>query len=211
MTNNIKAKKGIIFDCDGVLIESRKANQTFYNLILQALGLQTMSRQQEEYVHSHTVQESIRHIVPESRLQEALEAARGISYTQVLSHIELQAGLEDLLQTLRDKGLMSGINTNRTNTMGLILQRFGLNGYFQPVVTSDMVKRPKPDPESLFMVLENWGLDVGQVVFIGDSLVDAQAAKDAGIDFWAYRNPDLQAELHVFDFAHLSQVLRVEL
>ncbi|MGM0424120.1 MAG: HAD family hydrolase [Thermodesulfobacteriota bacterium] len=210
MTENIKGKKGIIFDCDGVLIESRKANQTFYNLILQALGLPVMSRQQEDYVHSHTVQESIRHIAPESRFQEALDAARRISYTSVLPHIELQPGLMQLLQTLRDKGILSGINTNRTNTMELILQRFALEDYFQPVVTSNLVSRPKPAPESLFKVLDSWGLDAKEVVFIGDSQVDAQAAQAANIDFWAYKNPQLEAEVHVFDFAYLSQVLRVE-
>jgi HAD superfamily hydrolase (TIGR01549 family) len=211
MTENIQGKKGIIFDCDGVLIESRKANQTFYNLILQALDLPGMSKQQEDYVHSHTVQESIRHIVPESRFEEALQAARGISYSRVLAHIELQPGLMELLQTLRDKGILSGINTNRTNTMDLILQRFALEDYFQPVVTSNMVSRPKPDPESLFRVLQDWGLDIKEVVFIGDSEVDSQAAQAAGIDFWAYKNPGLEAEVHVFDFAYLSQVLRVEL
>lgn len=211
MTENIKGKKGIIFDCDGVLIESKKANQTFYNLILQALDLPDMSRAQEDYVHSHTVRESIRHIVPEVRFQEALQAAKQISYTSVLAHIELQPGLYELLQTLRDKGLLSGINTNRTNTMDIILKRFALEKYFQPVMTSNMVSRPKPDPESLFRILELWGVGAREVVFIGDSQVDAQAAQAAGIDFWAYKNSELQAELHVFDFAYLSQVLRVEL
>ncbi len=209
MSVNLQAKKGIIFDCDGVIIDSKLANQKFYNLILQELDLPEMSADQEEYVHSHTVQDSVRHIVPEARLQEAWEAARKISYTRVLSYIELQPDIRQLLQSLWAKGLRMAINTNRTGTLELILQRFALEDFFQPVVTPNMVARPKPDPESLFLILKRWGADLDQAVFVGDSAVDAQAAREAGLEFWAYKNPKLQAALHVDSYALLKSYLQI--
>ncbi len=211
MTRIIRTLKGIIFDCDGVLIDSKLANKKFYNLILQDMNLPCMSQEQEEFVHSHTVQDSIKSLVPEFRLQEALNTARNISYARVLPYIDLQPDLLHLLQVLQDKALLLAINTNRTSTMGMILQKFGLGHYFQPVVTSGMVNRPKPDPESLYKILGQWGLNPKQAVFIGDSEVDAQAAKAAGMPFWAYKNPVLQSELHVQEYAVLSQMLNAEL
>ena len=202
--------QGVIFDCDGVLIDSREANICFYNLILEALALPPMKPESEEYVHCHTVQESIAHIVPEGRYEEALEAAREISYARVLDRIRLQPGLVGLLETLQRLGRVCAVNTNRTNTIGLILERFDLGGYFDPVVTSSMVRQPKPHPESLLAILEQWGLSRDRVVFIGDSWVDEQTARSAGVAFWAYRNDELQADQVIWDYADLEHRLQTE-
>lgn len=202
--------QGVVFDCDGVLIDSREANIRFYNLILEALALPPMNPDSEEYVHCHTVQESIAHIVPEGRYEEALEAARQITYSRVLDLIRLQPGLVGLLETLQRLGCVCAVNTNRTNTIGLILDRFDLGCYFDPVVTSNMVSQPKPHPESLLSILEQWELSRDRVVFIGDSWVDEQTARSAGVTFWAYRNDELQAEHVIWDYADLENRLQTE-
>jgi phosphoglycolate phosphatase-like HAD superfamily hydrolase len=202
--------QGVVFDCDGVLIDSREANIRFYNLILEALSLPPMKPESEEFVHCHTVQESIAHIVPEGRYEEALEAAKDISYSRVLDHIRLQPGLVGLLETLQHLGRSCAVNTNRTNTIGLILDRFDLGRYFDPVVTANMVRQPKPHPESLLAILEQWDLSRDRVVFIGDTWVDEQTASSAGVAFWAYRNNELQAGHVIWDYADLEQRLQAE-
>ncbi len=49
----------IIFDCDGVLFDSRKSNQYFYNHLLRHFGKAPLSEGELAYVHMHTVVESI--------------------------------------------------------------------------------------------------------------------------------------------------------
>jgi len=197
---DLKGIRGIIFDCDGVLIDSRQANVAYYNLILQALGLPPISAQDEEYVHSHTVTESIRYCVPSERLEEAFHAAASVSYRQVLQYICLQPGLIQLLERLRAASFHVGINTNRTNTMHLVLERFELEPFFFPVITASRVTWPKPHPESLFMIMDMWGISPKEAVFLGDTAVDEQTAQAAGVRFWAYGNPRLEAEIHISDF-----------
>ncbi|MDY7001726.1 MAG: HAD family hydrolase, partial [Thermodesulfobacteriota bacterium] len=65
--------KGIVFDCDGVMFDSMGANRRYYNLVLEGLSLGPMDQDQERYVHAHMVRDSIAHIVPPERLQEADE------------------------------------------------------------------------------------------------------------------------------------------
>jgi HAD superfamily hydrolase (TIGR01549 family) len=194
---------GIIFDCDGVLIDSREANRRFYTLILQRMGLPEMSEEQVDYVHTHTVSESIEHIVPGPRLDEAKEIAKGLGYEQVLPFIRVEPGLAEFLEALASLGIRRAINTNRTGTMDLILDRFGLRPYFSPVITASRLSNAKPHPESVQRILRDWGLSHDQAAYLGDSEVDEKTARAAGIEFWSYRNDNLDAERHVSDYFSL--------
>lgn len=200
---------GIIFDCDGVLIKSRQANKRFYNLILEHLALPKMSSKQEEYVHCHTVQESLEFIVPGHLLDRAKRtAAEEISYKQVLPYITLQEGILDFLNLLVSRGIYCAVNTNRSFTMQLILEHFDLHPYFYPVITSQDVSHPKPDPESIFYILNSWNIYNKDVVFVGDSWVDEQTALSAGIEFWSYKNPGLQsASRYISDYGEALELI----
>ena len=200
--------KGVVFDCDGVLINSKAANVHFYNLILEALKLPRMSPEEESFVHAHTVQESIARIVPEGLLDKALDAKKSIPYSRVLASICLESGITECLSCLRGAGFPCAVNTNRTDTMELILDKFELSGYFHPVVTSLDVLRPKPHPESLELILGVWGLSPDEVVFIGDSQVDELTARAAGTLFWAYNNEGLAADRHLQDHSELVAALQ---
>ncbi|MCF8030358.1 MAG: HAD family hydrolase [Desulfohalobiaceae bacterium] len=203
--------RGVIFDCDGVLIDSREANVRFYNLILEALGLPEMAPEDEDYVHSRTVMESLRHIVPHSELERAFQEAGRISYKAVLPWIRLQDGLIQALERLRSKGVPCAINTNRTGTMGLVLDQFGLRPYFSPVVTANTVQHPKPHPESLYWILSAWELTPENVVFIGDTDVDCRTAAAAGVPFWAFQNGDLAAKRHIGDHREVADAIEKRL
>jgi HAD superfamily hydrolase (TIGR01509 family) len=196
--------KGIIFDCDGVLIQSKEANIKFYNYILQGLNLPSMNAEQANFVHSHTVDESIAYILPEEKLAQAFEIAKKTHYTKVLPFIKLESGLRNFLDTLKKNKFLCALNTNRTTTVNLILEHFYLENYFQPVVTASEVTWPKPHPESMHKILQVWGLKKHEAVFIGDSEVDSQAAFAAGVSFWAYQNNSLEADMHITNYWDLK-------
>jgi HAD superfamily hydrolase (TIGR01549 family) len=202
--------QGVIFDCDGVLVASKEANKQYYNLILKRLGLPPMTSEQEDYMHMHTVDESIQYLVPEQMLAKAQEVRGMVSYEDIVSYVQIEQGLVEFLDLLYDSGIRCAVNTNRSNTMGLILQRFALEKYFHPVVTAATVQNPKPDPESLYLILRHWNSEPQEIVFIGDSVVDEQTARSAGVPFWAYKNNLLQADLHINSYAQLKSLLEKE-
>ena len=59
---------GIIFDCDGVMIDSRAANAIFYNKVLAALGLPPLTPEQDAYTFMATARQALEYIVPPARL-----------------------------------------------------------------------------------------------------------------------------------------------
>ncbi|MFP4259330.1 MAG: HAD family hydrolase, partial [Desulfovermiculus sp.] len=208
MWEDVSWVRGVIFDCDGVLIESQEANIRFYSLILEKMGLPKISEQDRAYVHMHTVHESLARIVPHSRLAEARQIARDISYSQVMDWVRPQPGLAHFLRLLQAGDILCAVNTNRTGTLSLVLERFDLRQYFSPVISASDVTWPKPHPESVHLVLQSWQLSTQDVVFIGDSGVDQQTAEAAGVTFWAYSNPQLEADRHIDDFWSLYQNFR---
>ncbi len=205
----MKNIKLVIFDCDGVLFDTAKANRMYYSDILQSCGLPALTDEQFRFVHMHTVKESMAYLFPdENLLQAALAFRKTMDYRKYLRHHKLEPQLLPLLEKLRPQ-IKTAIATNRTDTMEKLLAEFDINGYFDLVITSSDVKHPKPHPEALLIILNHFGLTPEQAVYIGDSAVDEQAARAAEIALLAYRNRELTAQYHIDSLAELEELLEL--
>ena len=195
--------KGFIFDCDGVIIDSFEANAAYYNHILNHFGLPSMTAEQALYVHSASCDASLDYILPPEYRQAADDYRMNLDYRFVVPYLRLEPGLREVLLLMREKGYKLAVCTNRTSTMHFILDHFGLNGFFDPIIQAKDVSLPKPHPEGLQHILTEWRQQPDEVAFIGDSHIDQQTAAAAGVPFWAYKNPGLAARVHVTDFPKL--------
>lgn len=192
--------KGVIFDCDGVLFNSKRSNVCYYNAILSKMGLGPMDSDQESYVHAHAVQESLKYITPQERWGEIPEARGRVNYfTEILPFIDPEPGVFDFLSRVRDAGYLMGVCTNRTNTMERLAWKWGLERFFSPIMTA-MKTAAKPHPEMVHRTLAMWRVRPDEVAYIGDTSVDEKTAHAAGVRFWAYKNPKLQAEFNAPDY-----------
>lgn len=200
--------KGLIFDCDGVLVNSLDANRMYYNRIREHLGMLSMTPEEEQYVHMHAVLESVAHIVPRERLAEAEAFRKTISYRDMFEYTFLEPGIEHFLTDLRDQGYLLAVNTNRTDSMEALLEEFELTRFFFPVITSAKVSHPKPNPEGVSKILRAWDVSRHEVAYLGDSTLDERTARAAGVRFWAYKNTKLSAHVHVTDFDSLRLCLQ---
>jgi phosphoglycolate phosphatase len=197
LIDEVRRVRGIVFDCDGVLFDSRDVNRAYYNAILTELGLPSMSSAQEEYAYMHTVDAALAHLVPPHLLPQAQALQGHMTYSDFLDRMVPEPGIYPLLDLLRQANIHLAVNTNRKDSMGMVLERFGMEDIFHPVVTAATVRHPKPHPEGLMYILKVWGLQPEEIAYVGDSAVDAQTAAGAGVPLWAYRNPALPAKLHV--------------
>ena len=66
----------VIFDCDGVLFESREANRAFYNHLLTGFGKAPLTEEALRYVHMHTVFEAVDFLFPAEEERLAAHAYR---------------------------------------------------------------------------------------------------------------------------------------
>ena len=200
--------KGLIFDCDGVLLNSRKANIHYYNLVLDYFEQPRLTPSEENFVHMHTVHESLRHVLGAEEIARIHEAAQHVNYARdVMPMSEVEPGLMEMLDQLRASGLKLAVHTNRSNYALPNLAYFHLDGFFDPVITAES-HPPKPSPEGVFAILDAWKLTAGQVGFVGDSELDALAAAGAKAPFFAYKNSALNAAAHVKDFYGMADALR---
>lgn len=199
--------RGLVLDCDGVILDSFQANTVFYNTLRKAVGLGPMGPEDEVYVHSHAVAESIRRIIPARHLDKIEAIKHSLNYADLVPYLRLEPGLESFLRAARGKGLRLGIFTNRTDTMDFILSHYNLHRFFESVETAATVTFPKPHPEGLHKIMRSWGLGRKQIAFLGDSAVDEQTASAAGVRFWAYKNEKLRRDLFVPNFYTLRQWL----
>jgi HAD superfamily hydrolase (TIGR01509 family) len=198
----------VVFDCDGVMFDSREANRNFYNHILARFGHPPMSEEDVAYVHMHTAEESIRYVFRNRpHVEEALQYRWEVDYSPFIRDMVMEPGLREVLACL---GVSTGlaVATNRSNTIDWVLEQHGLTGIFDLVVSSLDVARPKPHPEALFKVLDRYEIEGARALYIGDSPVDAQTAAAAGVPFVAYKNETLDADLHARD---MWEVVRVAL
>lgn len=203
----MKDVRVVAFDCDGVLFDTLEANRHYYNHILQHFGLPPMNPEQLLFVHAHTVQEALEHLIEDEARRQAAHAFRKtIDYGGFLKHLTIEPHLVTLLDWMRGK-FKTAIATNRTDTMNRLLREFGLADRFDLVVTSLDVERPKPFPDPLFKILAQFKAAPVQSVFVGDSEVDEATARAAGVPFIAYRNSSLQADHHIDSLKDLRPLL----
>ncbi len=208
---DISKLKAVIFDCDGVLFDTALSNRKFYNEILASFGKPELSQEQFIQVHMMTVAAAIDYLFPELDDPDPVYAKiKEIGYAKFIPYMQMEEGLCDLLAAIRKKGLIPGVATNRTNTMEAVLEDNNLTQSFDIVVTSRDVERPKPAPDQLEKIMAAYGLSPDQIVFIGDSEYDEQAARAAGTWFVAFKQPRLSAKVHVDSMLDLGKLLKVK-
>ena len=200
--------RGIIFDCDGVVIDSREANIAYYNYLRKFLGLPSLSPGQEDFVQAATVSQALDAIIPTALRPLLRDAGRQVSYERdILPRIACFPGLHETLELCRLAGLRTGMATNRTDGMEALLRQCDLQGCFDPIVLACDVPRPKPAPDGALFIASCWNEQPSHLLFVGDSPSDKGAAEGAGIPFLAFQTQGL-AEHGIASFAALTAALR---
>ena len=197
----------LAFDCDGVLFDSKEANRQFYNHILRHAGHPPVRPSQQEYIHMHPVRQSLLYLLGEGdHCEAAVDYAQQVDFRIFNEYLQCEPGLVETLELAKERYQIA-MATNRTASTREILAHFDLIKYFDLVVSAADVHFPKPHPESMQRILDTFAAAPQQVLYIGDSSVDEALALATGVYFAAYKNPQLQAHLHLDHFDELYALL----
>ncbi len=91
-------------------------------------------------------------------------------------------GVSQTLQKLHQQNVPMAIVTNKpTPFVAPLLKSLGIDSLFSRVIGGDDVVAKKPHPAAIYLVLGSFGLTTNELLFIGDSRNDIQAAKSAGV------------------------------
>ena len=168
--------EAILFDLDGVLIDSVDAWLASLNIALDQFNHKMITRDNfiENY-WGHDLHDTLNLIGVDQR---AVAVCNSL-YEKNLNVVKLYPNVKSTLEKLNGYKKCVITNTPKDNT-NIILQKFELNQYFDAVVTSDDVIVAKPDPEIVFKACKILDVDPVNVIMIGDTKSDIEAGKTAG-------------------------------
>lgn len=200
ISNGVKA---VLFDIDGVLVNSFEAGLRFFQDILASLGYPKPSRNEYKNAFHLPFVHALKHLA-KAELTEELERIHEI-IQKVPYHPELLSeppGTKEVLKTLR-KTYALGIVTSRSKE-GLKNRYFHFTHtekYFSVCITADDCKNHKPHPEPLLLAAKRLGVKPHKCVYVGDSHTDSEAGRAAGMKTILYggrRHKDADASTKSF-------------
>lgn len=198
--------KAVLFDVDGVLIDSLEGNARIFSYDLQRLGGKPISAEEYRRFYFMSAKSVLRHFFPEKTDQELEDAiAEGLKvYPRFFKYMKLNA---NVLQTLEkiSRNLRLGIVTNRINPD--ILDYLKIRHYFSAIVCLPDVKNTKPHPEPINLALKRLKAIPEEAVYVGDSPSDLEAGKAAGVKVIIYRNPSVKGDYNIKDFREIPKIV----
>lgn len=192
--------KNFIFDVDRTLIDSYKPELETLKEALEIVTKKTYSQEIMNKLTMLTTDEFFK----ELGIEKNSDTMKQINYHwgKLLSERKLTffEGVKELIITLKEKGCFLGIATSRTkNELEELDELLEYINLFDIVITSDLVKEPKPSPESINIIIDNFNLKKEETIYIGDSPSDSIASKKANVKF-GFANWENKNQISEYDY-----------
>ena len=171
-----------IWDLDGTLIDSYPVTLLALEATYRHFGLNYDRAYIEQYIIEHSIRQLIQDLV----------AAGQVAYRPFVDYLKqetaaldgvilLMPQAKETLQTLQAQGARHFIYTHKDNSAYFVLENLGIAPYFQEVITIEQGFKRKPDSEAIDYLVAKYQLDKSNTYYVGDRLLDVEAAKQAGI------------------------------
>lgn len=191
-------KNTVLFDLDGTLVNSLYDLCDAANYMLNKLGLPGRSLEEVRAF----VGNGIDMLVRRSAGNIPFDFDRAMTYFREYYNANLSSktvpyeGIYDALDALKEKGFKLGVVTNKAQDAAEAIVNYYFKDKFDTVVGADLSKRKKkPDPAPINYALDIIGTDKEKAIYVGDSEVDIETAKNTPIDFigvtWGFRETEI--------------------
>lgn len=176
----------LIFDLDGTLVDSKLDLAQAVNATRSHMG---MSPLDNERVYSYVgngapvlIRRAMGPKATELDIEEALEFFLEYYREHPLDYTTLYPGVREALDRLRDAGKRMAVLTNKPAAISrTILNGLGVGGHFFQVYGGNSFDLKKPNPIGVAALMRETGIPADRCLMIGDSSVDIQTARNAGI------------------------------
>lgn len=179
--------EAVLFDFEGTLVDFQ---WKLADAVAEALGMLVEMGFPEGRIQSRkysTLLPEAMQIAPEIGLHPGdVREQIGLVYDKfdedALTRWTLRPNVTDFLQELKNRGVYRALVSNiGDKILSPTISKLGLEGFFQATVNRNVVNHPKPNPEGINSALKTLGIRKEESVFVGDSLDDVNAARNAGL------------------------------
>jgi phosphoglycolate phosphatase len=192
--------KGIIFDLDGTLADTLADIANSMNRVLRDRGYPVHPAEDYKYLIGRGLENLVSSSLPkESRLPSIITACLASLIEDYrdncLVHTHLYPGIESLLFRLQDMGLKLAVFSNKADDLTQIIVQSLLPGIrFVKIVGARPDLPKKPDPSGARLISDLLEISPEQMIYLGDSDVDMQTARGAGMlavgVLWGFRTKE---------------------
>lgn len=180
--------KAVIFDFDYTLCDCTSGIVESTNYALKSLGFMPKTVSEVKHTVGLTLKEMFLSLTETHDINKAERFAK--LYMEKADEVitdsaELYEQVPEILEKLHRTMKIGIVTTKKHYRIDDILRKFSAQGLVDLIIGSDDVKVPKPDPEGLLNMISRFGVQKRDVLYVGDSPVDAKAAQSARVDFTA--------------------------
>ncbi len=187
--------KGVIFDMDGVIVNSEPQHVAFEVDILKTLGIDFPKNGFPEYAGLAmdkfwlSLKERYNLQQPVEELMAYDTAMRAKAFREH-DHFDVPAGVLSLIKSLKRAGIPLALaSSSHTMVIDAILDKLGFRRYFDVVVSGFELKNGKPAPDIFLYAADLLGVSHAESMVIEDTANGVLAAKNAGMKCLGYQNP----------------------
>jgi len=196
--------RAVIFDLDGVIVSTDEFHYQGWQRLADEEGIY-FDRKTNERLRGVSRLESLEIILEKadrnySREEKAEMAERKNNYYRDLLHTltpdDVFPGVMEMLKELKEKGIKIAIGSSSKNTPS-ILQKIGMESYFDAVSDGNQIKRSKPDPEVFLLAASKLQIPPGQCLVVEDADAGVEAAINAGMKCLAVGSASANPKAHL--------------
>lgn len=203
--------KAVIFDMDGVLLDSFEANLDFFQRLFVRAGYPAITREQylKEGFHRSMVDVIKNHIgeVSDEEVERIMDLRRNREVTHDVSLLKFPAGLDEVVKKLSKKYRLA-IATSRVREGVFRSPRIEvLKEYFSATVAYEDTENHKPHPDPLILAAQKLNLKPEECVYVGDAQTDLDASRAAGMKCVIYSRVLDGADACTLDFDKLPEII----
>jgi len=203
--------KAIIFDIDGVLLDSFEANLKFMRDLMINFGYRPPTREEFPAIFHLSLWEMIKKLTglsDEKEIKKIWEIRKNHHVKYPLELLDYPAGAEATIDTL-SKNYLLGVVTSRIKSSVFEAPKMAaLKKYFPVAVSYEDTINHKPHPEPLLLAAQKLGVKPEEAVYIGDVQDDIKAARAAGMKVIIYSKKNLlEADICTDSFKSLPELI----
>ncbi len=179
--------KAYIWDLDGTLLDSYGSIVSSLVSIAHECNAEDSREEILKAVKQGTVSAYLRSLSERTGKDNAslYQRYREVSHAR-MSEIGLIRGAAETLEALKHAGARHFVYTHRGSSTGPLLDRLGLNDFFEEVVTFEYGFSPKPSGDGIRYLLDKYSLEKSETAYVGDRRLDMECALDAGVQAVLY-------------------------
>jgi beta-phosphoglucomutase len=176
--------EGVIFDLDGVIVDSHPAHKQAWRTFFNSLGRQVTEDDLQFVLEGRKREDILRHFLGDLTEEQVKHygAAKEALFRDSVQELRTIQGLNLFLDQIMQAGipiaLASSASRHRAEYM---LEALGLRPLFKTVVTGDDVVKGKPDPALFVLAARGLGIQAAHALVCEDAVAGVQAAKTAGM------------------------------